>query len=110
MVWDNISNYLICYDGQPAVDFSEDDAVLVLHGGDLAAGGVCALDRVGGYGEHFSVGRCGNDAPDGGDGDGGASSQAWRDKSAIMGEANRTVTCANCCSTLGYVSDHGSNT
>ena len=44
----------------------EDDAVLVLHGRDLSAGGVCILDRVGGYGENPSSAerRRGNDDAD----------------------------------------------
>jgi hypothetical protein len=123
--WDDISDYLICYDGQPAVDFTssatsamphtafEDDAVLVLHVGDLSAGGVCVLDRVWGYGENSSSSerrRGNNDAADNDDNE-DASSRAWRDMAASRGEeANGTVTCANCCSTLGYVSDRDSDT
>jgi hypothetical protein len=99
----------------------EDDAVLVLHGRDLSAGGVCILDRVGGYGENPSSAerRRGNDDADGGGGCGGGddddddnvSSRAWRDMAASRGgEANGTMTCANCCSTLGYVSDRDADT
>ena len=55
----------------------EDDAVLVLHGRDLSAGGVCILDRVGGYGEYPSSAeqRRGNNNADanGGHGGGGES-------------------------------------
>ena len=36
----------------------------------------------------------------------GASTRGWRDRAASRGwEANGTVTCTNCCSTLGYASD-----
>ncbi|KAL3779946.1 hypothetical protein ACHAW5_009429, partial [Stephanodiscus triporus] len=114
--WDDISDYLICYDGQATVDFAssaasaspgiafEDDAVLVLHGRDLKAGGACVIDRVGGYGEHASARRRGGGDADA-DGGGDESTRGWRDKAVMRGETNRTVACANCCSTLGYVSD-----
>ena len=37
----------------------------------------------------------------------GASTWVWRDRAALWGwEVNGTVTCANCCLTLGYASDH----
>ena len=53
-----------------------------------------------------------NDDDDNNDADDdNASSRAWRDMAALRaGEANRTVTCANCCSTLGYVSDRDADT
>ena len=45
------------------------------------------------------------------DDDDNVSSRAWRDMAASRGgEANGTVTCANCCSTLGYVSDRDADT
>ena len=115
--WDEISDYLTCYDGQATVDFTssstnaiprtalEDDAILVLHRQDLAKDGVRAMD-VRGYGEHSSAYLNGsmNGGSDG-------SAQAWRDKSAGKGERpNKALTCANCCSTLGFVSDHDADT
>eukprot|EP00571_Detonula_confervacea_P005402 CAMPEP_0172316420 /NCGR_PEP_ID=MMETSP1058-20130122/28121_1 /TAXON_ID=83371 /ORGANISM="Detonula confervacea, Strain CCMP 353" /LENGTH=403 /DNA_ID=CAMNT_0013030721 /DNA_START=156 /DNA_END=1367 /DNA_ORIENTATION=- len=111
--WDDISDYLICYDGQATVDFTssttnaipkialEDDAILVLHQQDLMDGGIRTLG-VKGYGEH-SLEHL-NDT------NGGSASQAWKDKAATKGERSKAVTCAKCCSTLGFVSDHDSNT
>ena len=113
--WDDISDYLICYDGQAIVDFTsstttaikqsalEDDAVLVLHQDDLIQNqqrrGI-RIGRVKGYGEHSS----GNEDA--------STSEAWKDKAAIKGAKSKTITCANCCSTLGFVSnnDNDSNT
>ena len=113
--WDDISDYLICYDGQAIVDFTsstttaikqsalEDDAVLVLHQDDLIQNqkrrGI-RIGRVKGYGEHSS----GNEDA--------SSSEAWKDKAAIKGAKSKTITCAKCCSALGYVSnnDNDSNT
>jgi hypothetical protein len=76
------------------------------------------LDRVEGYREWFSPTggwQRGSGNAGGGGGVGsnnndddiwGASTRAWRDRAASQGwEANGTVTCANCCSTLGYASD-----
>ena len=78
----------------------EDDDVLVLHGRDLSAGGVCILDRVGGYGENPSSAeqRRGNDDVDADGGGGGgcgdvddddnddnASPWVWRDMAASRG-------------------------
>ena len=70
----------------------EDNAVLVLHVGDLSEGGVCILDRVGGYGENSPSSKrwCRiNDAANNADADGNgdddnnndddASSRALRD-------------------------------
>ena len=113
--WDDISDYLICYDGQAIVDFTsptttaikqsalEDDAVLVLHKDDLIQNqqrrGI-RIGRVKGYGEHSSGIE---DA---------SSSEAWKDKAAIKGGKSKIITCAKCCSTLGFVSnnDNDSNT
>jgi len=76
----------------------------------------------GGYGENPSLAeqRRGNDDADADGGGGGdddndnddnTSSRAWRDMAASRGGgANRSVTCANCCSTLGYVSDRDADT
>ncbi|KAL7535267.1 hypothetical protein ACHAXR_006382, partial [Thalassiosira sp. AJA248-18] len=112
--WDDISDYLICYDGQATVDFTssstsaipkialEDDAILVLHKQDLAEGGGVRAVGVKGYGEHSSD-HLNNGSRTG-------ASQAWKDKSAVKGERAKTVTCANCFSTLGFVSDHDINT
>ncbi len=79
---------------------------------------MCMLDRVEGYKERSSpVGgwRRGSSNTVGGGGVGsngnngniwGPSTQAWRDRAASRGwEANGTMTCANCCSLLGYASD-----
>ena len=79
---------------------------------------MCVLDRVEGYRERSSPAggwRRGNGNAGGGGGVGsndnndniwGASTRAWRDRAASRGwEANGTVTCANCCLTLGYASD-----
>jgi hypothetical protein len=79
---------------------------------------LCVLDRVEGYRERSSPAggwRRGNGNAGGGGGVGsddnndniwGASTRAWRDRAASRGwEANGTVTCANCCLTLGYASD-----
>jgi hypothetical protein len=76
------------------------------------------LDRVEGYGERSSPargrrrgsGEAGGSDGVGGDVDnddiGGAPTRAWRDRPVLWwGEVNGTVTCANCCLTLGYVSD-----
>jgi len=113
--WDDISDYLICYDGQAILDFTsstttaikhsalEDDAVIVLHQDDLIQKqqrrGI-RIGRVKGYGEHSS----GNEDA--------SSSEAWKDKAAIKGTKSKTITCAKCCSTLGFVSnnDNDSNT
>eukprot|EP00985_Skeletonema_marinoi_P033100 scaffold40450_cov219-Skeletonema_marinoi.AAC.1 len=68
--WDDIEDYLICYDGQANVDFNtstmnairhvalEDDAVIVLHKDDVnegGGGGVCTTRNVKGYGEHSAL-------------------------------------------------------
>ena len=128
--WDKISDYLICYEGQAAIDFTssstnailhtalEDDAILVLHTDDLASGGVVCLAGVMGYGEHSSMMSEQHLNNSGGlhhenGGDGRASSQVWKDNFASreigVGRTN-ALTCANCCSTLGYVSEQDSNT
>ena len=114
--WDDISDYLICYDGQPMIDFTssstcaiphtalEDDAVLVLDREDLAVGGVRSVSSLKQYGEHSSERSMTNN------GDHNGSSQAWTDKSAVKGGRTKTLTCAKCCTTLGYISDQDDNT
>ena len=117
--WDDISDYLICYDGQANVDFTsstgtcairhtvlEDDAIVVLHQDDVIKRDKNDTKRRGvvmvgvrgmkGYGEHSS-----------GNSNGGkeSSSKVWKDKSAIRGEESRAISCANCCTTLGFVSE-----
>ena len=90
----------------------EDDAVLVLHRQDLAEGGVCTLS-VRGYGQHSSLD---NFVVEGDSVESSTlfstqrASQPWKDKSFKIGTEGKTVACANCCSTLGFVSNHDSNT
>ncbi len=78
---------------------------------------MCVLDRVEGYGERSSLAggqRRGSGDAGGSDGVGGDNddddnigSAPNRDGPASQwGEVNGTMTCANCCSTLGYASDH----
>jgi len=112
--WDDISDYLICYEGQAAVDFTsssttaipgtvlEDDTILVLHQHDLAEGGFRTLG-VKRYGEHSSDHLNNN-------GNGSSSSKAWKGKSATKGAGSKSVTCASCCSALGFVADNNSDT
>lgn len=90
----------------------EDDAVLVLHKDDLIRGGVCTLG-VAGYGEHSSSSDINKAGPE----DDKAnysiqqtSSQSWKDKSVKVGGAINTVACANCCSTVGFVSEFDPDT
>jgi len=76
--WDEITDYLTCYDGQPAIDFSlvsnvaqkgkayEDEALLVLNKQDLS--NVCVL-AVDGYGEQDGSGEVGDGDGDGDSGD-----------------------------------------
>ena len=79
---------------------------------------MCVLERVEGYRERSSSaggwqpgsGNAGGSGGVGSDDNNndiwGASTQAWRDRAASQGwEANGTVMCASCCSTLGYASD-----
>jgi hypothetical protein len=128
--WDDISDYLMCYDGQASVDFTssstcaiartalEDDAILVLHRSDLdVVAGVCALDALGGgYGEHstmegyrkhYMANGAGSDNEGG---ESGAAFRVWKDRAAIHGMKAKTATCATCYSTLGYVSEHDNDT
>lgn len=113
--WDDISDLLICYEGQATVDFNssstkaipktalEDDTILVMHKHDLADRGVRTVGMKG-YGEHSSAHLSNNTS------DTISASEAWKEKSAARGEISTPITCANCCSTLGYVSDHNSCT
>lgn len=93
--WDDIEDYLICYDGQANVNFNsstmnairnvalEDDAVIVLHRDDVIdgesreRGGVCTTRDVKGYGEHSSslLRSYGNSISGIGAGSGGSSSE-----------------------------------
>jgi hypothetical protein len=142
--WDEITDYLICYDGvsctlqsyllelvqkcpcivltsvsfyfqQPTVEFTssstsaiqgtalEDDVILILHRQDLLTegGGICELN-VKGYGEYCSA----DDDID----ENEANSQRWKDKSLRSDADVRAVACAICCSTLGFVSSHDTDT
>ena len=133
--WDDIEDYLICYDGQPSVDFStstmnairnvalEDDVVIVLHkddvndnddedggsGGGGSGGGKVNTTRDGkGYGEHSAtLLRGGNDMMNTSTSN---SSQLWKDKSTMKGNRGNIITCSKCYSVLGFVSGHDSNT
>lgn len=119
--WDEIADYLICYNGQPVVDFStssacpdpsvalQDSNVLCLHQQDLG-GSACVL-AVPGYGESDDVQSTStemkldeNMVNDVGDGlkDAPATFRGdrfWRD---ITGGA--TVCCTQCCIPLGFAS------
>jgi len=118
--WDEITDYLICYEGQPALNFSssataalqgtalEDECAIVLHRLDVR--NVCVL-AIEGYGEEdtsAAVEKIQEDVapqPDSKaaarseDGAQFRGSRAWRDN---VGGA--TICCAQCCSTLGYAS------
>lgn len=111
--WDEVVDYLACYDGQPTVNFSssstravqgvafEGHSILALHRLDLAETAVCVL-AVGGYGEpDDDDDDIDDDAADGG----GRGDGPWRD--AVGGA---TVTCANCCSVLGHASTDDADT
>ena len=85
----------------------EDDAILILHQLDLRKeGGVCELN-VHGYGEKSSkdtnisndlnVAETGNTQP-------------WKDKSWRVDTHVKSIACAICCSTLGFMSSHDTNT
>lgn len=120
--WDDIEDYLICYEGQAHVDFNtssmnsiqrvalEDDAVVVLHkddvneGGSGSGSGVCTTRNVKGYGEHSALRNTNGRSEQ------VTSSQLWKDKAAMKGDRGNTITCSNCWSTLGFVSGHDSNT
>lgn len=119
--WDDIEDYLICYEGQANVDFNtstmnairhvalEDDAVIVLHKEDVnEAGGVCTTRNVKGYGEHSALHNSGGDQIS--SSSSLTSQQLWKDKSAMKGDKGNTITCSKCWSTLGFVSGHDSNT
>jgi hypothetical protein len=84
----------------------EDDAVLILHRQDLLAetGGICELN-VKGYGEYSSYTNDDSEISYA-----ETNSQPWKDKSLKSGAEVQAVTCAICCSTLGFVSNHDKNT
>jgi len=101
--WDDITDYLTCFEGQPSIDFSssssnmvrkgaalEDDSLIVLNCNDLNHDHVCIL-AIEGYGQqdihHGSGGVVGNVAE----------SRDWQD--VVSGA---TLTCTQCCSILGY--------
>lgn len=112
--WDDISDYLVCYEGQTAVDFDsssvrvvpgmvlEDDAVLVLHRSDLDEDSVNVGGRAKGYGEH-SLGRGNNEV---------TSTMEWRDggSSATGSAIARPLACSRCLSTLGYAAGDDGDT
>ena len=115
--WDDIEDYLICYEGQPSINFStstiesiphialEDDAVIVLHGQDVNVNTAVCTTRYGkGYGEHTAL-RGG-----GGEENVSSSQQLWKDKSAMKGGRGNTITCRKCWATLGFVSGHDTET
>eukprot|EP00804_Cyclotella_cryptica_P011379 CCRYP_016066-RA/>CCRYP_016066-RA protein AED:0.09 eAED:0.09 QI:3427/1/1/1/0.5/0.33/3/218/726 len=116
--WDEITDYLICYEGQPNVEFNssltsairgtalEDDAIIILHRQDLLTekGGICELN-IKGYGEYSS-----NNNDDDETFYAEMNAQPWKDKSLRTGADIQTITCAICCSTLGFVSNHDKNT
>lgn len=111
--WDEIIEYLTCYEGQPAVDLStssteavsgmalEDPSILVLHASDVGAN-VCVL-AVDGYGEpsseHESVDRAGDAGVE------YRGARPWRDAAG-----GATVCCSACCSSLGFVGLHSTDT
>lgn len=130
--WDDIEDYLICYDGQPSIDFStstmnairnvalEDDVVIVLHKDDVndnndedgGGGGKVNTTRDGkGYGEHSAtLLRGGNDMMKTSSLSTSNSSQLWKDKSTMKGNRGNIITCSKCYSVLGFVSGHDSDT
>eukprot|EP00521_Asterionellopsis_glacialis_P011100 CAMPEP_0195309986 /NCGR_PEP_ID=MMETSP0707-20130614/39016_1 /TAXON_ID=33640 /ORGANISM="Asterionellopsis glacialis, Strain CCMP134" /LENGTH=679 /DNA_ID=CAMNT_0040374291 /DNA_START=247 /DNA_END=2283 /DNA_ORIENTATION=+ len=118
--WDEITDYLICYDGQPVVDFTsasaeakkgqalEDSGILVLHREDMDKS-VCVL-AVEGYGEESENMLNENTAKEdgkqqkeekeeGNDSIMYRGSRAWTD--AVGGA---TICCSQCCSVLGFAS------
>ena len=112
--WDEISDYLVCYEGQTAVNFDsssvrvvpgmvlEDEAVLVLHRSDLDEPSVNVGGRAKGYGEHSS-GRVNSE---------GTATMEWRDggSSATGSAIARPLACSRCLSTLGYAAGDDGDT
>lgn len=118
--WDDITDYLVCYGGQPSLNFSssattasqgtalEDECTIVLHLKDIP--NVCVL-AIEGYGEEdicdikentkkdVSLQPSSETVLESEDGAQFRGSRAWKDN---VGGA--TVCCAQCCSTLGYAS------
>eukprot|EP00980_Cylindrotheca_fusiformis_P030378 scaffold24732_cov162-Cylindrotheca_fusiformis.AAC.3 len=103
--WDEIADYLICYSGQPIVDFSsssearrtvalQDANALSFHHLDLGTS-VCVL-AVAGYGEAEDHRESKMEV------DGSAvvrGSRSWRDSSG-----GASICCSHCCSPLGFAS------
>ena len=108
--WDEIADYLICYEGQASVDFSlssthaqqgtvmEDSTVVVVHKDDVGDS-LCVL-AIEGYGEVADV-TSGSSAPltEGDDVITFRGQRRWKDS---VGGA--TVCCSQCCATLGFAS------
>jgi hypothetical protein len=105
--WDEIADYLICYSGQPIVDFSsssvarrsvamQDSNALCLHHLDLGTS-VCVL-AVAGYGEAEDNHKSEMDLLK----EGAATARgnrSWQDASG-----GATICCSQCCSPLGFAS------
>lgn len=80
----------------------EDDAILILHKMDLnKEGGICELN-IKGYGGYSSSNVESSFVELG--------SQPWKDKSSRSDFEVKTIACAICCSALGFVSSHDTNT
>jgi hypothetical protein len=137
--WEDISDYLSCYDGQAVIDFTnimsnivmlpniayEDSTILVLHRDNVSiiggssnsnssagSSGVCILndDRLVGYGEYHSSSMTNNNNKDVSDGT-PSTILSWKDKgmSSSATETNSIITCANCYLTLGYMSNNNNS-
>lgn len=111
--WDDVADYLTCYEGQPALDLGiksmtihrgtalDDESVLVLHKDDLGCN-VCVL-AISGYGDAE------NDRSEPSsrladpdvikDGAGYRGLRRWSDS---VGGA--TICCSNCCAPIGFAS------
>ena len=102
--WDEITDYLICYNGQPSIDFSpsltqaqegailEDAAAMIVHKDDVGES-ICVL-CVEGYGENENKIDFFED-----DGINFRGERVWKD--SIGGG---TICCSQCCTTLGFAS------
>ena len=113
-----LTNSIPCIILQPTVDFNssltnaisgsvlEDDAILILHQLDLRKeGGVCELNTHG-YGENSSKETDISDLNFAETGN----TQPWKDKSWRVDTQIKSIACAICCSALGFVSSHDTNT
>ena len=102
--WDEITDYLICYNGQPSIDFSlssthaqegailEDAAAMIVHKDDVGES-ICHLCVVG-YGEDEKKLDFVED-----DGINFRGERVWKDS-----VGGGTVCCTQCCTTLGFAS------